>query len=682
VFPGGNNLALVFQISSPSGAQSQWLATNQFHLVSGTAQNGAWAATFTIPQYSESGIWKVQSLILQDAANNSETLNAASIGALGFSPNLTVSDSSPDLSPPQLTGFSLAPQTLDTSIGTQIVTATLQTTDNLSGVSFSFATPNFTFAYGPITTNPTKTKQIITFTCHMTGGTPQNGTWQCPITFPAFSDAGAWQISQVTLKDADTNTVNYSTAQLQALGFPTVINVIPATMGGVFLGGGGTTTNPTVPVAEPVNSATGNYFSSHVDLAVRGRGLSFEFTRYYNSLDSYSGPMGTGWNHTYNVILNASPASGQVTIRQSDGSSILFTPTTAGQYTPATIGLFDSLVQNPDSTFTLTRKNQTKLIFSASGKLTKVTDRNRNSQLMAYDASGNLTSVTDTVGRVFAFTYDGSGHLVSITDPLSRTVRYSYDGSGNLVSFYDALGGTTQYTYEANSRLTSATDPRGVVYLQNTFDSQGRVSIQKNGKGFATTFAYNNPSVNTTSVTDPQGNVTRYIYDSSLRIVQITNALGGTTSYTYDSNNDKTAIKNANGKTTQFSYDANGNTTKITDPLGNVASFTFDPHNDILTATNPAGKTTSFTYDTNGNLLSIQDALGNQSSFASDGMGDLASRTDAIGNTTHSLMTRMEISRQLPMLSGTARRTPTMESAARFLCATPMAIRRRLRMTR
>src|ERR1019366_4686945 len=72
----------------------------------------------------------------------------------------------------------------------------------------------------------------------------------------------------------------------------------------VLFGFAGGTSNPTVFVAEPVNSATGDYFSSHVDLAVRARGLSFSFTRNYNSLDSSTGPLGNGWTHTYHVLLD------------------------------------------------------------------------------------------------------------------------------------------------------------------------------------------------------------------------------------------------------------------------------------------------------------------------------------------------------------------------------------------
>ena len=85
------------------------------------------------------------------------------------------------------------------------------------------------------------------------------------------------------------------------------------------LGATGTTTNRQVSVVEPVNTATGNYYNSPTDLAVPGKGLNFVFARSYNSQDSYSGPMGAGWTHSYNIYLTTDQTSGVVAIKQGDG---------------------------------------------------------------------------------------------------------------------------------------------------------------------------------------------------------------------------------------------------------------------------------------------------------------------------------------------------------------------------
>src|SRR5581483_6589910 len=167
----------------------------------------------------------------------------------------------------------------------------------------------------------------------------------------------------------------------------------------VNLGGGGTTTSANAFVAEPVNTAIGNYYSTHTDLAAPGRSMGFQLVRSYNSLDAYAGPLGPGWTHSYNIFLVQDAQTGRAIIKQGDGSTISFNPLEAGQYAPAIPGLFDSLRQNSDGTFTLTRKNQTTFNFSPSGQLQTIVDHNRNTQRLSYAGSA-LTNITDTAGRI------------------------------------------------------------------------------------------------------------------------------------------------------------------------------------------------------------------------------------------------------------------------------------------
>jgi RHS repeat-associated protein len=396
-----------------------------------------------------------------------------------------------------------------------------------------------------------------------------------------------------------------------------------------FLGTSGTTINPTASYAEPVNTAIGNYYMSHTDLIVPGKGFPFRFSRSYNSRDPYSGPLGTGWTHNYNLFLTVDNVAGTVSIKQQDGSVITFSRAASGAYTPSTVGLFDQFQMNGDGSFTLTKKDQSTLTFTSAGRLATITDRNGNYQLLSYDSGGNLISVTDTAGRSFSFIYDALLRISSITDPSGRILSYSYDANGNLASYRDPLGNTAQYVYDAGHHLVSATDPRNVTYLQNVYDPQGRVTTQTNARGFVTTFAYNSPAAGTTSITDVRGNQTIHTYDTLLRIVKITDAANGTISFTYDANNDRSGVTNQNGKTTFFAYDTRGNATAISDPLGNAISFVYDAKNGLLSATNAKGKTTSFSYDGNENLTRIQDALGNATNFSYNGFGQLKSNTDA-----------------------------------------------------
>ncbi len=394
------------------------------------------------------------------------------------------------------------------------------------------------------------------------------------------------------------------------------------------LGSMGTTTNPSGTYAEPVNTATGDYFMSHMDLSVPGRGMSLTFSRAYNSLDPYSGPFGPGWTHSFNIALSRDSNTGIVTIKEADGHEDYFAPLGGGSYAPQTVGLFDALAQNPDSTFTLTRKTRTTLNFSAAGKLLSIVDRNGNAQTLSY-AGNNLTSITDSAGRKYTFSYGTNNHIASLTDPAGRVVRYSYDPAGRLVAVRDPLGAVVQYIYDGSNRMLSATDPRGNVYLKNSYDQQGRVISQSNARSFTTLFAYDTPVAGTTTITDPLGKVIKHVHDSALRLIAVVDPQGGATSYTYDLNNLKTSVTDPMGHAWHFAYDTSGNLTAATDPNNKTSSFQYDARNDLTQITDRLGATTNLTYDSAGNLLAIQDAVGNSSTFTYDAYGEALTATNA-----------------------------------------------------
>ena len=186
--------------------------------------------------------------------------------------------------------------------------------------------------------------------------------------------------------------------------------VPPATQITGAYGQSGTTRNPSGSFGEPVNTATGNYYANTLDLTAAGRGLSFAFGRSYNSADPYSGPLGVGWTHSFNLVLTENPDA-SVSVKEGDGGAIAFAPAGGGSYTPAMKGVFDNLKKNGDGSFTLTRKNQTRVNFSSQGRLASIVDRNGNAQTFAYNGSGNLSTIIDSASRSFTLAYDGNNRL-------------------------------------------------------------------------------------------------------------------------------------------------------------------------------------------------------------------------------------------------------------------------------
>ena len=386
--------------------------------------------------------------------------------------------------------------------------------------------------------------------------------------------------------------------------------------------------------ADPVNTATGNYVFDHTDLEMPGPGLSFAFTRFYNSLDDTPGPVGIGWTHSYHLSLTEEPVTGNVAVRWGDAhvDSYLLQ---GGSYVHELPGIFDTLVKNPDGTFVVKKKDQREYRFGAGGSLTSIVDRNGNTQTLAYDGA-KLASVTDTGGRVVTFSYDTSNRLVEISDPLPRTVTFDYDATGHLASVTDVNSGVESYTYDGNHQLLTATDPRGFVYLTNTYDAAKRVvTWQADAKGNQYQFSYDE-AIGQTTITDPLGRASIDAHDQRKRLIRQTDRLDHSVSYTYDNQNNRTSITDKNGHTTTYSYseDGMGNVAGKMDPLYRTTAITYDTKNNPLTHDDELGQRTTFEYDANGNLLKTIAPMATETTFTYNARGQVLTSTDANGGVT------------------------------------------------
>ena len=443
---------------------------------------------------------------------------------------------------------------------------------------------------------------VYTFTINAPGG---------PLTF-AVGDTGTWDNTgayTVTLSLGGPGPTPYDTAH------------------------GGSPSSPTnQAVAEPVSVIFGNYTYQHTDLSIPSRGLSIGIERTYNSITpsvTSDGPFGYGWTHSY-VLTTTQETTSTVMVKNQDGRLDRFTDAGGGNYTPPP-GTFNTLIKNPDGTFTLVHKDQTRYNFNLQGRLASIVDKNGNTTTLTYTGA-DLTQITDSVGRLTTLTCDANHHITQITDPAGHTNTYTYDASGNLMSHIDARGQTTTYAYDANHRLTSITDANGHTFVQNTYDAEGRVVQQRDALSNVTTFSYDTANRQTT-VTDPLGNRTVYTYDANWRATGETDPLGHTIAYTYDAQNNRLSVTDQNGSTTRYAYDAHGNTTVITATLGYTTTMTYNAQNNLTSRTDALSRVTSYTYDAKSNLLSTTNVSGT-TTFAYDAWGQMLSTTDANSHTT------------------------------------------------
>jgi len=385
--------------------------------------------------------------------------------------------------------------------------------------------------------------------------------------------------------------------------------------------------------ADSVNTATGNYFYGANDLAIPGRGFSFSFDRSYNSQDKGNGPLGYGWTHNYNITLSEDGA-GNVTARWGDGKTETWVPDGAGNYTPM-LGIFDTLIKNPDNTFSILQKDLIQHNFNLENRLASVTDENENELAFEY-VNNNLSAIIDTSGRRIEFQNDTEGRITRILDSIGRSITFSYDVKGDLVNFTNRNGNIITYTYDGSHQMRTITDSKGNKVVTNEYDEQRRVvSSQRDAMGAETLYSYDTLT-KTSQMIDPEGNVTYHHFDDLLRLIKETDANNNSAYYVFTEKGNIASVTDKNGNVTSYSYDDNGNVLTKTDPLGNQTHATYDSKNNPLTKTDALGHTKIFVYTPDANLQSVTDALNNSKSYTYDSFGQVITSTDALGNVTSS----------------------------------------------
>ncbi|WP_225428125.1 putative Ig domain-containing protein [Dyella tabacisoli] len=228
------------------------------------------------------------------------------------------------------------------------------------------------------------------------------------------------------------------------------------------------------------------------------------------------------------------------------------------------------------------------------GDTLTVTDGANNTTTYTYDADGHLTQTQDALGNLSKNQYDLDGHLTQSTDATGHVVTYSYDaGSRVLTRTVDPTGLNlkTSYVYDGQGRTLSVTDPMGSV-TTTSYDADGHVltQVQDAGTGklnLTTTYTYDGAGKTLTLIKgagSSAASTTQYVYDNRERLSQ-------------------TIVDPAGLKlTTSYSYDANDNLLSVTDANGNVTRYVYNEANQKVFTIDPTGAVTQATYDTDGRL--------------------------------------------------------------------------------
>gem|GEM_PF-925064 len=368
-----------------------------------------------------------------------------------------------------------------------------------------------------------------------------------------------------------------------------------------------------------VQAASGNYSRSFTDLTVPSPGFSMDFSRTYNSQDQRTNTLlGTGWTFGFESSIRDYVAQVTYTdqtvgsyaipdtkvVRLPDGSVQTFSLIN-GSYTA--LDSRSTLVKNANGSFELTTKDQVTYFFNANGYLVNMQDRRGNSVTLQVDSYGKITSVTDAVNRSYTMAYDANGHIRTITDPAHRVITYEYTDN-RLTGVVDASGKRSSYAYDPAGYLTEIHNKdtsvvESVAYNHNPGPNQHKVDHITDVFGNVRIYSYSNDTGQTT-ITDSSGKQTIKAYDNRFNTTTAVDPDGKPTTVEYFKENDGTnryreekSVTDRNGNTTRFERDDRGNVLKQIHPDQSYTSFTYDDKNHVTSQRDESGHYTFYVYD-------------------------------------------------------------------------------------
>jgi RHS repeat-associated protein len=403
---------------------------------------------------------------------------------------------------------------------------------------------------------------------------------------------------------------------------------------------------------DPVDLGSGLFVLEKTDLVLPDS-IPLSLTRTYRPGDNVSRAFGIGSSHPYDMFLWSVNNYQETDLILPSGSRVHYVRISPGtgwgdaiyEHTQTTGPFYKSRISWNGGGWDLKLRDGTVYVFPDFAPLRYIRDRYGN-QVTINRSGGNITEITSPNGRWIQFTY-ASNRITQAKDNIGRTVNYAYDASNRLWKVTDPNGGVTEYTYDTSNQMRTIKDARGIVYLTNEYDANGRVFRQTQADNSVYQFAYTldaSGKVTQTDVTDPRGFVRRVTFNSSGYVLTDTNALGRPEQQTVTlerqaGTNLPLSIIDALNRRITFGYDSMGNVTSMTRLAGTpnavTMTFTYDSaFNQPLSATDELNHTTNFNYDGFGNLISITNPLNEQLTFEYNTAGQLLSMADGMGQTT------------------------------------------------
>ncbi|SFT53382.1 RHS repeat-associated core domain-containing protein [Selenomonas sp. GACV-9] len=341
-------------------------------------------------------------------------------------------------------------------------------------------------------------------------------------------------------------------------------------------------------MGDPVDLVTGSFVLDITDMVFKDLGEDFVLTRCYESLYENKGQhLGSRWLISVGMCL--SRRGDHITVLMPDLHLEKFCRQQDGSWQNQRGGSLALQLAETKTGYQLSvlaaRKCYT---FDETGKLTSLQKNQQKPVVISYQGDF-IDHITLACGQEIRFTYERD-KISTIKDPTGRVLRYTYEGDLLTKVTYPNRG-YFAYTYDDAGRILSVKDLNGKTYVENTYDSDSRVTRQAMITGGEYVYFY-----------DPQNRQTTYTEVHT----------GQRLTVHYNRQKLVEAIDYPDGTTEQRGYDAWENQVYQKDRLGRETRWEYDVQGNLLQETSPTGLVTTHTYDEQGLRIHSEDNLGDE----------------------------------------------------------------------
>jgi RHS repeat-associated protein len=262
---------------------------------------------------------------------------------------------------------------------------------------------------------------------------------------------------------------------------------------------------------------------------------------------------------SYRAVLEADPGQHEYSLSVPEGDDSFLTVDPSGN----AYLFFIRLPYNP-STYILTDRKGTRFTYHDSHGLQEIADAQGNRVTFSPDA------IQHSSGPRILLERDSLGRITRIVPPDGAATSYEYSSAGDLASiqYPGDIRASLEYHPSRPHFLTAVRDPLRSPNSRIEYDSDGRVSAMIDAQGHRTSQSWD-PDNFSGSLTDANGGIRQFTYDSLGNIVREVDPLGAVTTWQFSdalNPSSPTRVTNARGFATTYSYDSRGKLLTLTEP--------------------------------------------------------------------------------------------------------------------